>query len=256
VPPGAHLIATDDNVLFVLIYLTLVEGRRPDVDLILQGVGKADLPPLRFDPDEDPLFFTHHPNWDLPELEIVPVGVVYRAWRRGRTWPEPLLVRSEIAGENDPRVPKEYLTQNLIGHFHYTLGFTFEQRDWKRARAEFAKAAVASPDNDVLFYNLGLVYARNGYYDEALAAFERSDEINPRHIASLSKARAADKIAELERERARRAGVIDALGTKNAGLPPRGTAEYELKIAELLEQSGEKTAARGYRLRALESAPS
>jgi tetratricopeptide (TPR) repeat protein len=183
-PPGAHLIATDDNVLFVLIYLHLVENRRPDVDLILQGVGKADLPPLRFDPDEDPLFFTHHPNWDLPELEIVPNGVVYRAWRRGRPWPEPFVPRTALADEDDARVPKDYLTQNLIGHFHYTLGFTFEQRDWKRAREEFRKAAQASPENDVLFYNLGLVYVRNGFYDEALAAFSRSHDINPRHIAS------------------------------------------------------------------------
>jgi tetratricopeptide (TPR) repeat protein len=164
--------------------------------------------------------------------------------------------RAELAGENDPAVPKDYLTQNLIGHFHYTLGFTFEQRDWKLARQEFEKASVASPDNDVLFYNLGLVYARNGYYDEALAAFTRSHEINPRHIASLSKARAADKIAELSRERARIASVLDALGDRHAELPPRGTSAYDLRIAELLEQSGETTAARGYRLRALESASS
>ena len=46
-----HLVATDDNILFVLIYLTHGGGLRPDVDLILQGVGGADLPPLHFDPD-------------------------------------------------------------------------------------------------------------------------------------------------------------------------------------------------------------
>ena len=63
-PPGAHLAASDDNILFVLIYLHLVEGVRPDVNLIMQGVGDADLPNLRFDPDDDPLYFTHHPNWN------------------------------------------------------------------------------------------------------------------------------------------------------------------------------------------------
>ncbi|HEV8269032.1 MAG TPA: DUF2723 domain-containing protein, partial [Thermoanaerobaculia bacterium] len=31
-PPGGHLIASDDNILFVLMYLHLAEGRRPDVD--------------------------------------------------------------------------------------------------------------------------------------------------------------------------------------------------------------------------------
>jgi tetratricopeptide (TPR) repeat protein len=249
-PPGAHLIATDDNVLFVLIYLHLVEGRRPDVDLILQGVGKADLPPLRFDPDEDPLFFTHHPNWDLPQLEIVPVGVVYRAWRRGREWPAVFVPRTELDGEKDPRVPKDYLTQNLIGHFHYTLGFSFEQRDWLRAREEFHKAALASPDNDVLFYNLGLVYARNGLYDDALAAFVRSHEINPRRIASLSKADAGEKVAEVQAELARVHAVVARL-SREAGRSDGSPADDDAAIADLLEKNGEQLAARGYRLRAL-----
>src|SRR6185503_12548098 len=66
-PPGAHLAASDDNILFVLMYLHLVEDARPDVDLILQGVGGNSPPPLRFDPDTDPLFFSDHPNWNNPQ---------------------------------------------------------------------------------------------------------------------------------------------------------------------------------------------
>ncbi len=249
-PPGAHLIATDDNVLFVLIYLQLVEGRRPDVDLILQGVGKAELPPLRFDPDEDPLFFTHHPNWDLPALKIVPAGVVYRAWRPDRPEPEFTIPRERLDGELDPRVPKDYLTANLIGHFHYTVGFTFEQRDWLRARERFDLAAAASPDNDVLFYNLGLVFARNGLYDDALVAYERSHEINPRHLASLSKPRAVDKIEQLRKERERVARLESACPA-NAADP--GTAAYHRALADCLEDQGESIAARGHRLRTLEA---
>ena len=49
----------------------------------------------------------------------------------------------------------------------------------------------------MLFYNLGLIYSRAGRLPEALAAFERSQEINPRHLASGSRPRAADRIAEL-----------------------------------------------------------
>jgi tetratricopeptide (TPR) repeat protein len=249
IPPGAHLIATDDNVLFVLIYLQMVEGRRPDVDLILQGVGKAELPPLRFDPERDPLFFTHHPNWDLPELKIVPVGVVYRAWRPGRPEPPVSLPRETLEGELDRRVPKDYLTQNLIGHFHYTVGFSFEQRDWLKARARFRAAAAAAPDNDVLFYNLGLVFARNGLFEDALAAYERSHEINPRHLASLSKPRATDKIAQLEEERARVLRLESACHTGPAVAP---SAARHLALADCLERQGETVAARGHRLRALE----
>ena len=200
-PPGAHISATDDNILFVLIYLHLVERLRPDVDLILQGVGGADLPPLRFDPDADPLFFTHHPNWSLPALDVLPVGPVFRIWRAGGSPPKIDVGEPFLAGELDPRVPKDYLTQNLVGHHHFMRGQTFESMGrWNDAEAEYLKAAAASPNNDVLFYNLGLIYRRAGHLPEAEAAFKRSEAINPRYIASNSKPRAADRIRELEHE--------------------------------------------------------
>ncbi|MEE8526390.1 MAG: tetratricopeptide repeat protein, partial [Thermoanaerobaculia bacterium] len=202
-PPGAHLSASDDNILFVLIYLHLVEKLRPDVDLIMQGVGDAELGALRFDPDQDPLFFTHHPNWKLEALDIVPVGLVFRTVRGGSIWPEPVIPKTELDGEADPRVPKDYLTRNLIGQFHYMLAITHEVRDWPRAVSEFGKATAAAPDNDVLFYNLGLIYQRNGKLRRSLAAFERADAINPRHIPSGRPVRSADKVAELRREVAR-----------------------------------------------------
>ena len=84
VSPGAHLIASDDNILFVLMYLSFVEEARPDVDLVLEGVGGSLPPSLTFNPDNDPLFLTHYPNWSVKGLEIVPVGLVFQTWREGR----------------------------------------------------------------------------------------------------------------------------------------------------------------------------
>jgi tetratricopeptide (TPR) repeat protein len=251
-PPGAHLIASDDNVLFALIYLHLVEGRRPDVDLVLQGVGEAALPPLRFDPDTDSLFFTHHPNWNMPGLAIVPVGVTLRAWRAGRPPPPAGARRGTLAGEDDPRVPKDDLTQNLIGHFHYMLGLTSEERAWPEAKRQFAAAAVASPDNDVLFYNLGLVFRRNGLLPESAAAFRRAQAINPRHLASHDRPRAADRLAELAAE-ATRLDALERTLTRDPLLAATvpGSVEHDRRIAELLEARGEERAARGWRLRAL-----
>lgn len=254
-PPGATLIASDDNVLFVLIYLTMVEGLRPDVHLVLQGVGAAELPPLRFNPDSDPLFFTHHPNWNRADLDIVPRGLVFRAWRTGQPLPEPAIPLMELPGEREPAVPKDYLTRNLIGQLHYMLGFTFEQRDWRQARRQFDLAAAASPDNDVLFYNLGLLYERNGLLDDALAMFARSEAINPRHLPSSSRARAADRIAEIEAERARVAALEGSLADDPSlrGLEP-GSAAYHSRLADLLDARGQSLAARGHRLRAIEHA--
>src|SRR6185295_10247649 len=104
-PPGAHLAATDDNILFVLIYLKMVEGLRPDVDLILQGVGGANLPNLHFNPDSEGLFFTHHPNWRNDQLAVVPVGLVFQIARAGST-PPLRLPQEPLEGEDDPDVPK------------------------------------------------------------------------------------------------------------------------------------------------------
>ncbi len=210
IPPGAHLVASDDNILFVQLYLRYVEGLRPDIDLVAQGAqGSGENPraPLHFDPDDEQLYFTHHPNWNLPELELVPEGLVFRVARRGGAAPPPVVAASdELAGESDPRVPKDYLTQNLIGEFHYMRGLTAEPGDPQLAAQEFRLAAAASPDNDVLFYNLGLIHSRAGRLDEALAAFTRAEAINPRHLASGSRPRAADRIAEIRAAIAQRHG--------------------------------------------------
>jgi len=249
-PPGASVTANDDNVLFVLLYLQFVEGLRPDVYLILEGVGGADLPPLRFNPETDPLFMTHHPNWSLPELEIVPIGLVFQTVRSGRPWPPALVPKRELEGERDPRVPKDYLTENLIGHFHYMLGVTFENRDWPRAAREFRLAAGAASDNDVLFYNLGLIYRRNGLLEDSLAAFERAHAINPRHLPSGNREWARDRVEELTSE-VERLRTLEQTLTVDLDATRRGTAAFHRRMAELLETRGERLAARGHRLRAL-----
>jgi tetratricopeptide (TPR) repeat protein len=245
-PPGAHLAASDDNILFVLLYLHWVEGERADVDLIQEGVGGAALPPLQFSPEDDPLFLTHYPSWSLPrELEVAPVGLVFRVVRAGRPWPPPIVPSADLAGERDPRVPKDYLTANLLGHFHYMIGVTFESRDWRRAALEFRAAELAAPGNDVLFYNLGLIYQRNGLYQEALAAFERSHAINPRVIPGSGRVRAASRIDELKVEIERLRVLERSIATGTAA-GPIGHVE----MAEQLQGRGETLAARGHRLRA------
>ncbi len=249
-PPGSHLIASDDNVLFILMYLNLGEGLRPDVDLILEGIGGASLPPLSFNPDVDPVFTTHYPNWKIRELENVPVGMAFRAWRTGKPLPQPASVKDRLDGELDPRVPKDYLTQNLIGNFHQMQAMTWETRDWPRAVRELEIAAASAPANDVLFYNVGLIYRRNGLLEQALASFRRSDAINPREIASPTKPRAAERVAEVEMEIAARERLVAALSRDPAlsGLSA-GSAEWNRSMAERLTARGQPVWARGFALR-------
>jgi tetratricopeptide (TPR) repeat protein len=255
-PPGAHLSASDDNILFVLIYLHLVEGVRPDIDLIMQGVGDADLPALHFNPDQDPLFFTHHPNWGFQGIDMVPVGLLFQTVRSGQPWPEPAVLKLRLDGGDDPAVPKDYLTRNLVGHFHYMQGITYERRDWPRAQAKFQRATEIASENDVLFYNLGLIYRRNGLARRALTAFERSAAINPRHIASNRPVRPAQRVAEarqdVERLEALEERLVALAGFDVQSLQGGG-ADHHLRLAELLEEHGEPLAGRGHRLLAAET---
>ena len=78
----------------------------------------------------------------------------------------------------------------------------------KFAQQEFDRAAQAAPANDVLFYNMGLIYRRNGLLEAALQAFRRSQAINPRHLASHGEPRAEDRIREVEQQQA-----LEASGT-------------------------------------------
>ena len=253
--PGAKLAASDDNVLFVLIYLQFVEGVRPDVHLILEGVGGAEIAPLRFLPERDALYFTHHPNWTLPEVAIVPVGLAFRIWRPELPSPPFAVPPPHLEGELDPDVPKDDLTRGLLGHFHYMRGLTLEGRDWPAAHAELVRAAEVGHDNDVLLYNLGLIYERAGLFDDALEAFEKSHALNPRHLASRSRVRPADRVTAIARERDRVAALVHSVAgdAELAGFDA-GSAAYYHELSRRLGERGEAVAARGYALRALEAA--
>jgi tetratricopeptide (TPR) repeat protein len=250
-PPGAHLAASDDNILFALIYLHFVEGLRPDIHLILQGVGKARLAPLTFDPTSDPLFFAHHPNWTVAGLDVRPVGLAFRVLRSGSN-PSPVpLDHRPLAGEEDPAVPKDYLTRNLIGHFHYMLGLSEMERDWPTAAKDLTRAGEIAADNDVLLYNLGLVYRRSGLFAEAEEAFARSYAINPRTLAGGTNARALDRLEEVHAERQRITQLERELQPIVEENRLRvGTSAYHSALAGLLAARGEPLAATGQSLRA------
>ena len=106
--PGAHLAATDDNILFVLMYLKLVEGLRPDVDLILQGVGGASLPAAALQPRQRCRSSSRTiPNWRIAQLEVVPVGLVFQIARAGGPPPPAAPAQGRPGGRaTTPRCPR------------------------------------------------------------------------------------------------------------------------------------------------------
>ncbi|MEO1084053.1 MAG: hypothetical protein AAFY88_07410, partial [Acidobacteriota bacterium] len=149
--------------------------------------------------------------------------------------------------------PKDYLASNLAGHFHYMLGITHEQRDWPTAEREMRRAAQIASRNDVLHYNLGLIYRRNGLVERALESFERSDRINPRRLASDKPAQASDRIAETRDELKRKRRFEAELGAHPSLAPLEpGSAAWHRALAALVSERNEARWARGHRLLAAE----
>lgn len=258
-PPGAKLFATDDNILFILIYTLHVEQVRPDVELILQGVDQ-ERPKVSFNPDFDPVYFAHDPLWSVSGLEVVPVGLVYRAIRAGSQLPEPVMP-PPIEGEVDDRVPEDYLTRSLLANYHFMEAMTFETRDWPRAHRALERVLELVPDGDLPAHNVGLIYTRNGWYEEGIDALERCHAINPRGLLQLEQAdekgapgarvscgRAAEEVRR-ERDRVRAVEQQLAASPSFPAVAP-GSAAWERELAARLEALGERIAARGHALRA------
>jgi tetratricopeptide (TPR) repeat protein len=112
-----------------------------------------------------------------------------------------------LPGELDPRVPKDYLTRNLLGEYSFQRGLALAPVDRARALELFERAATTAFDNDVLQYNVGLAYERLGLLAQALVRFERAQAINPRPIPGPSRALASARIEALRR---RAAGASDS----------------------------------------------
>jgi hypothetical protein len=126
------------------------------------------------------------------------------------------------------------------------LGSTFEPRNWPRASEEYQKATRAAPGNDVLFFNLGLIYAEglSRRRSQPTSGLTRSTR---RAIASREQVRAS-KVEETRAEVERLRVVVASEACR-----PR-SAEYHRALAERLQAAGESKAANGHRLRAWRSA--
>ena len=107
----------------------------------------------------------------------------------------------------------------------------------------------------MLFFNLGLIYRRNGLLPEALAAFERSAAINPRPIPGGSHVRASEHRDQVAAERREQEALEASLRGELGETLTVGSPDYHRRVAELLRARGAPTWARGHLLRAAEAAP-
>jgi TolB-like protein len=71
-------------------------------------------------------------------------------------------------------------------HLAQAIHFYWGYRNYDRAREELAKAQRALPNNTRIFWILGLIDRRQGRWDEAIRNLERSVDLDPRNVSTIS----------------------------------------------------------------------
>ena len=193
VEEGATVFGEGDNVLFPLIYLHHVEGLRPDVKLVLQGINQ--LSNMVIDPDKVPIYFTHHHNLGAPELKLVPDGLVYRLVRidsafTGRPWKEWAIPSFDSIEE--PGFLR-YLDRNLVGDYLFMKAISYAG-DRASTTAVLERGMAVDWDNTKTHLNAGLIFERNLQFVEARAAFAGALAIDPRDRMARRKTAFLDRV--------------------------------------------------------------
>jgi len=187
VEPGAVLLVEEDNVVFPLSYLHYVEGRRPDVELVMQGINRLDQ--MRIDPSNIPTYLSHPRELGMPALELVTDGLVFRLMPvgsgfAGRDWAG-LASFDVVEGPGALR----YLDRSLIGNYYFLKAINLEPRDREAALTAVRMLRAVSFDNAVNQVNAGLLLERNLELREAFEAFDSAAQIDPANDLAVARAR-------------------------------------------------------------------
>jgi len=169
-PEKANLIAQGDNVLFPLTYLHYVKKMRPDIKMFEMGMN--ELAPLEFNPKDNPTYFTHYNEFKGTDLSLVPTGLVYKALT-----PD---MQADMVTDWDkfkirPMEPDEmnlnYNCRCMLADYYFMVAGNLHRENFQKAVPYYEKACRIAYDNDVVHYNLGLVYLREGRFHKAREMF-------------------------------------------------------------------------------------
>ncbi len=169
-PANAILAAQGDNVLFPISYFHYVENMRPDITLYAMGMN--ELHPFRFQPKANPTFFTHYNELGTSELSLLPRGLVYQvATQDMKVEPitDPKLFH--VRNLDDKPVYFDYLCRCLAGDYYFMRAANFHEIAFEDALPYYNKALKIAYDNDVMHYNMGLVFLRENMFQEAIDQF-------------------------------------------------------------------------------------
>lgn len=251
-PQRAMLLPTGDHVSFPLMYLTLVEGYRPDVIIARKG-GRLD-PTLYRDRPEDasltpmawvmrrerrPLCYTWKEPLPIRNARLVPTGMLYRVVLDGQ--PDPPADRWASCRYRNLAQPgnRDLGADQILAQYYFFGGVeSLRNGDVETASSRFARAAEYGDGLTEVINNIGVALGEAGRVNDAIsylrraAAIDRTNTLARWNLFSLyqrlgNRDAAAQVLDELERiepdrariDTARRELKDDSATTQPAGGP-------------------------------------
>lgn len=196
---NSALIIDGENELFIVAYLKIVEGLRPDVDVYdamqniffipamktrdkdKKNVTVADLYQLvnRMLTEKKPVYFT---NPIFPNFRFADYGVLYKAIL-GSENPDNIKIDDPWDKYDRRGLDRPYPGPNekeTIGKYYFSRGKYLDKTNKKDLAADFLKKALsAAGDQHSVLKNLAIFYMQISKFDEAKNILEKAIKVYP-----------------------------------------------------------------------------
>jgi tetratricopeptide (TPR) repeat protein/biotin operon repressor len=216
---NAIIFPEGDHKIFPLLYLQGVLGMRPDVtiankygqidenlyhdliDRVKRNGGNVERIPravienhiILKNPNR-PIYFTIHRNMnDLPEYELIPEGLLYRAIRKSDLpgYQKKVSVeyweKYKFRNFTGPETSKEYTAGLIFLEYHFMRAQSyFEENNTREAFRYLDIVKEQAGHRYKILNNTGNLLARRGFFQKALEFFEISLSIAPDNLATIN----------------------------------------------------------------------
>lgn len=216
---GAIIFPEEDHKMFPLLYLQGVPGKRLDVTIankygqiekhlypdlinrVKKSGGNVEQIPrgvierhiILKNPDR-PVYFTNYRNMnDLPEFQLIPEGLLYRAIRKSDLPGYPKKVsfayweKYKFRNFTDFDTASEYTASLISIDYHIMRAQSFfEENKTKEALQHLDKVKEQARSRSNKLNNAGNILARRGLFKKALEFFEIALSIAPDNLTAIN----------------------------------------------------------------------
>ncbi len=196
---GGIFFSHGDNESFIMAYLSLVEGVRPDVTVYDRTQNILPYPMVKNNKTDKPVPIVAARQWERemvesskkpvyfnfevdPTYPLVQTGILYKVFRTGDKVPDSdeIWSRYDLDGLEDPSLRDDFMTRFVIAKYREMRAKDFLAHEKEDEALEMIeKAREVGWDEQISLVGIGYFYLDMKKYDEAERILSRAVSLNP-----------------------------------------------------------------------------